>query len=246
MHTACNALYTFLFIHEKRGKKAHQDGTSILPTFENWAIHDCFATYFTYLQAKHGLCNAHLLRELQFQKDNAKLWAAQIHEFLIDLYIRTQKGTIPIENIQLEKEKWQKLCTQAINAEEIILTTCSTRPINQDDSLRDTQNTTKKRGRKPRGKALTLLDRLLKHTDSILAFAEFQAVPFTNNQAERDIRPIKTKLKISGCFRTADGAKRYARIQSFISTCRKNNINVFEQLKLLAFQQISYKAPFGC
>ena len=132
------------------------------------------------------------------------------YEFLIDLYIRTQKGTIPIENIQLEKEKWQKLCAQAINAEEIILATCSNSPINQYDSMLDSKNMPKKRGRKPRGKALTLLDRLLKHTDPILAFAEFQAVPFTNNQAERDIRPIKTKLKISGCFRTSDGAKRYA------------------------------------
>ena len=246
LHTACNALYTFLFVHEKRGKKAHEDGNSILPTFENWAIHDCFATYFIYFLAKHGLCNAHLLRELQFQKDNAKLWATQIHEFLIDLYIRTQKGTIPIENILLEKEKWQKLCTQAINAEEIILATCSASTINQNDALLHTKNMPKKRGRKPRGKALTLLDRLLKHTDAILAFAEFEAVPFTNNQAERDIRPIKTKLKISGCFRTADGANRYARIQSFISTCRKNNANVFEQLKLVAFQQSAYIAPFGC
>ncbi len=139
LHTACNALYTFLFVHEKRGKKADEDDISILPTFENWAIHDCFATYFTYTQAKHGICNAHLLRELQFQKDNAKLWATQIHEFLLDLYKRTKKGTIPIENIQLEKEKWQKLCTQAINAEEIILATCSNTAMSQNDSLLDTQ-----------------------------------------------------------------------------------------------------------
>jgi transposase len=95
------------------------------------------------------------------------------------------------------------------------------------------------------GKALNLLDRLLKHTDSILAFAEFEAVPFTNNQAERDIRPIKTKLKVAGCFRTTDGANRYARIQGFISTCRKNNLNVFQQLKLVAQNTLSYNAPFG-
>ena len=246
LHTACNALYTFLFVHEKRGRKAHEGGTSILPTFENWAIHDCFATYFTYTQAKHGLCNAHLLRELQFQKDDGKLWAIQIHEFLIDLYKRTQKGTIAIENIALEKQEWQKLCTQAITTEEIILATCANTAIDDFGLLLDAQNTPKKRGRKARGKALKLLDRLLKYTDAILAFAALEAVPFTNNQAERDIRPIKTKLKISGCFRTTDGANRYARIQSFIATCRKNRINVFEQLKLVASQQKTYSAPFWC
>ena len=104
----------------------------------------------------------------------------------------------------------------------------------------------KKRGRKPRGKPLKLLDRLLLHTDAILAFAEFEAVPFSNNQAERDIRPIKTKLKVAGCFRTTQGANRYARIQGFISTCRKQKVNVFNELKKLAENPAFYVAPFGC
>lgn len=60
----------------------------------------------------------------------------------------------------------------------------------------------KKRGRKARGKALSLLDRLVEHSDALLAFAEFDAVPSSNNQAERGIRPVKTKQKVAGCFRT--------------------------------------------
>ncbi len=246
LHTACNALFTFLFVHEKRGKKAHNEDNSILPLFKNWAIHDCFATYFTYTEAKHGLCNAHILRELQFQIDSGKLWAVQIHKHLLDLYKRTEKGTVPIENIEVEKANWEKICTQAIATEEILLAALSNSSIENSNNPIDAQNIPKKRGRKARGKALKLLDRLILHKDAILAFAEFEAVPFTNNQAERDIRPIKTKLKISGCFRTSDGANRYARIQGFISTCRKNKLNVFEQLKNLAINQINYIAPFGC
>ena len=103
----------------------------------------------------------------------------------------------------------------------------------------------KKRGRKPRGKALSLLDRLLDEADAVLAFAEFEVVPFTNNQAERDIRPAKTKQKIAGCFRTMKGANTYARIQGFISTCRKHKINVFNELRALCSTNVIYVAPFG-
>jgi transposase len=240
LHTACNTVWTYLFVHEKRGKKAHTDSTSILHLFKNWAIHDCFATYFGFTNCRHALCNPHLLRELTYQKEQGKLWATQIHDFVLDVYKQTQKGTIPIENIQTIKAQWQKICQDAIVLEEILLT--------QRTTLLELTlfEQPKKRGRKPRGKPLKLLDRLLLHTDAILAFAEFEAVPFSNNQAERDIRPIKTKLKVAGCFRTTDGANRYARIQGFISTCRKQKINVFNELKKLAENPVHYVAPFVC
>ena len=96
-----------------------------------------------------------------------------------------------------------------------------------------------------RGKALSLLDRLVKHSDALLAFAEFEAVPFSNNQAERDTRPAKIKQKVAGCFRTAQGANRYARIQGFISTCRKHQVNVFKELRAVCTTSHVYVAPFG-
>lgn len=241
LHTACNTVFTYLFVHEKRGKKAHTDNTSILHKFRNWAIHDCFSTYFGFMNCLHALCNPHLLRELTYQKEQGKLWATQIHDFLLDIYKRTDKGRIPLENINSVKEQWQKLCQNAIVLEELLLAQQSPPP---ELTLFDIQH--KKRGRKPRGKPLKLLDRLLLHTDAILAFAEFEAVPFSNNQAERDIRPIKTKLKVAGCFRTTQGANRYARIQGFISTCRKQKVNVFNELKKLAENPAFYVAPFGC
>jgi hypothetical protein len=89
-----------------------------------------------------------------------------------------------------------------------------------------------KRGRPKATKGRNLLDRLKNHQDALLAFAFFQEVPFSNNQAERDLRPAKTKQKVAGSFRTLDGAKRFARIHAFISTTRKHNHKVFEQLIL--------------
>mgnify|MGYP000856152919 CR=1 FL=1 len=144
-----------------------------------------------------------------------------------------------MKNIADEKEKWLKLCQAAIAVEEQLLAQSLPPPLEiQEDTL-------KKRGRKKRGKALGLLDRLLKHSDAVLAFAEFEVVPFSNNQAERDVRPVKTKQKIAGCFRTTSGAERYARIQGFISTCRKHKLNVFNELRAVCSSYNFYVAPFG-
>jgi transposase len=88
-----------------------------------------------------------------------------------------------------------------------------------------------------------LLRRLKEHEDAVLAFAWVEGVPFTNNQAERDLRPAKVKQKVSGCFRTQQGAKVYARLQAVISTCRKQERNVYAFLRaLFAHQPVSLLA----
>lgn len=87
-----------------------------------------------------------------------------------------------------------------------------------------------KRGKYKRTKGRNLVERLTSKKDAVLAFAFYKNVPFTNNLAERDIRPLKVKQKVSNCFRTVKGAEIYARIQGFISTARKNNRNVFSEL----------------
>jgi transposase len=183
LHTACNTLFTYLFVSTKRGGKAHQQAASILASFKGWAVHDCYSTYFTYTQCRHALCVAHLLRELQAQIEQQKLWATELKVFLLDLYQRSDKGKGTVPQIAIEKQNWLEKCQKAIQMEELLLPKAE---------LPNPQNK-KKRGRKPRGKALSLLDRLVLHADAVLAFAEFECVPFTNNQAERDIRPVKTK-----------------------------------------------------
>jgi hypothetical protein len=87
-----------------------------------------------------------------------------------------------------------------------------------------------RRGRYKRTKARCLVERLISQQHAVLAFAFNKNVPFTNNLAERDIRPAKVKQKISNCFRTETGADIYARIEGFVSTARKNNRNVFSEL----------------
>jgi transposase len=237
IHVACTHLLTYLFVSPRRGKKAHEDNTSILPGFKNWAVHDCYGTYFNFTNSKHALCNAHILRELQAQIENGKHWAIGIHAFLLRLYKDSEKGTKTISNISFEKVKWKELCEQAIQVEELLLA---------KSTLHQKVEKHKKRGRKKRGKVLSLLDRLLKRTDALLAFAEYEVVPFTNNQAERDIRPVKTKQKIAGCFRTFNGVQQYARIQGFISTCRKQGFNVFNELKSVFENTKYYVSPLGC
>ena len=90
--------------------------------------------------------------------------------------------------------------------------------------------TIKKKGRPKKSKGRNLMDRLILYEEYVLNFAITKNVPFTNNLAERDIRPWKTKLKVSGCFRTLDGAKRYARVKGFCSTVKKHGLSVYEQL----------------
>jgi transposase len=236
LHTACSTLFTYLFVSEKRGGKAHQTEASILSRIKNWAVHDCYSTYFKFKNCRHALCNPHILRELQAQVEQGKHWAATLQTFLLELYKKSEKGTKTAPGIAAEKEKWLAMCQEAIQIEELIL---PKKPPPEPGQK-------KKRGRKARGKALSLLDRLVEHSDAVLAFAEFDAVPFSNNQAERDIRPAKTKQKVAGCFRTPQGADHYARIQGFISTCRKHQLNVFKELRAVCSTADFYVAPFGC
>ena len=236
LHTACNTLFTHLFVSQNRGREAHSAAASILSAFKGWAVHDCYRFYFTYLNCRHALCVAHLLRELQAQAEQGKLWAEEIKAFLLDLYRRSEKGTATVPQIAVEKHNWMQMCQNAIQLEELLLPKTNT----HDPAKK------KKRGRKKRGKALSLLDRLVLRSDAVLAFAEFDIVPFTNNQAERDIRPVKTKQKVAGCFRTIEGAETYARIQGFISTCRKHQLNVFNELRAAISTENLCVAPFGC
>lgn len=236
LHTACSPLFTYLFVSEKRGGKAHQTDLSILTRIKNWAVHDCYSTYFKFNNCRHALCNPHILRELQAQVEQGKLWATKLQTFLLELYKKSEKGTKTVANIAAEKEKWLKMCREAIQVEELLL----------PKKIPPESGQKKKRGRNPRGKALSLLDRLVEHSNAVLAFAEFDAVPFSNNQAERDIRPVKTKQKVAGCFRTVEGADRYARIQGFISTCRKHQLNIFKELRAVCSTADLYVAPFGC
>ncbi len=222
LHTASNDLYTHLFVHEKRGEKALRSEASVLKDFTGHAIHDCLAAYFKFTQAQHGLCNAHVVRELQALMEEHSSWAAEMRIFLFALY--AQVRPLPEQAAETARHQYRQILSQAEQEEP------------------PPQSKTGK-GRPKNTPGRNLLRRLKEHENAVLAFALVEDVPFTNNQAERDLRPAKVKQKVSGCFRTEGGAKVYARLQAVISTCRKQERNVFAVLhSLFALQPVTLLA----
>jgi transposase len=211
MHTTSTPLFTYFFAHGKRGIEAINSEKGILSGFTNWLVHDCWSSYFGLDKAKHALCGAHILRELQGIIDNNDSpHAAKMQDFLRQLY-----KTDFSERLNKQQHiiaQYEKICADWETGEPP--------PLKIDG----------KRGKTKKTKARNLLERLTTHKEKVLAFAFNEHVPFTNNLAERDLRPIKLKQKISNCFRSFDGAEIYARIESFISTCRKNDKNIFNEI----------------
>jgi len=216
LHTACNNLYTYLFVHAKRGKEALLDKESLLPDFKNWAVHDCWSSYFNFTQCLHAICGAHILRELTALQEKDIKWAVLFKTYLLALYHLSDKGkkVVSVEQKQMALLLFEEIWKFA------------------DQEEPPPKKSASGRGRPKATKGRNLLIRLKKHQTALLAFAFIEIVPFTNNQAERDLRPAKSKQKVAGCFRTLTGAKIYARIFGFISTARKQQLSVFNELKL--------------
>lgn len=210
LHVACTNLLTYLFIHPKRGKEALQSAQSVFMDCINWTVHDCWASYFVAGKGRHSLCGAHLLRELQNLVEGGSTWAALMQTYLLDLYKLTRQGPLADHQQAHWLNRYEEICQQGLLAEPPPLP----RP----------------RGRPKQSKGRNLLNRLVDHQGAVLAFGFEVGVPFTNNQAERDLRPAKVKQKVSNCFRTEVGAAHYARIAGFVSTMRKNKQDVLAQL----------------
>ena len=213
-HTASTATWTYLFCHPKRGCGALQSEASVLADFRNWAIHDSYASYFTFTACQHGLCGAHLVRELTACQEGGSHWAIRMKDLLLTLHQKVKQGL----DLRPERPQWEALFQQ-IAAE-----------ADAEEPPPAAADGPKKRGKKAQSKGRNLLNRLLRHQASVLAFAFTPGVPFTNNQAERDIRCVKIKQKVAMSFRTFEGANVYARIQGFVSSVRKNGLNVLQQL----------------
>ena len=213
LHVASTEFLTFYGIHEKRGTEA-MDSFGILPRFNGYLIHDFWQPYLKY-ECSHGLCNAHHLRELTFlfeQQD--QLWAEKMFDFLLEArkFAKEQNG-------QLTREQ-KEPCVQRFRT--IIAEGWEANPLPPPVQ--------KKRGRRKKTKSQNLLERLCDYESSVLAFLHEKDVPFSNNLAEQDIRMIKIRLKISGCFRTLQGARQFARIRSYISTARKQAWNILHAI----------------
>lgn len=211
LHTATTLLYTYLFVHEKRGSGAIQSNKSVLRDYIGWLVHDCWGSYFNLQNLKHAICGAHILRELEGLIETRETrWAKVFKSFLLSVSMMPFEERVKRRNYI--ESRYDRICSIGEKAESP--------PV----------KTTGRKGRYKRTKGRNLVERLIRERGAILAFAFNKEVPFTNNLAERDIRPAKVKQKISNCFRTFKGAEIYARIEGFVSTARKNKRCVFSEL----------------
>jgi transposase len=223
LHSASTALASLFEIHPKRGSEA-MDQIGILPKRTGWCIHDFWRAYLKYTQAKHGLCGAHLLRELIFLVENySQAWANAMLQLLLEIKqaveaAQTQEQTVlSTEQIAGFLKRYNQIVAEGLMANPL--------PERTEEQAR-------KRGRIKQSLAKNLLDRLKDHSDKVLGFMCDFKVPFDNNQAERDIRMLKVQQKVSGGFRSDDGSKTFCQVRSYISTSRKNGQPILNALYL--------------
>jgi transposase len=221
LHVASTPELTYYEVHEKRGRDGMEQ-IDILPEFHGTAVHDHWRSYFTYTQCAPGLCNAHHLRELNVVTEQYQQpWAEEMGELL-----RAIKKDVKQTRVSSDHLEAQQLSTYAARYDAILEEGFRANPPPPED-----EEQPKKRGRRKQSPPKNLLDRLQQYKTEVLRVMYDFRVPFDNNQGERDIRMTKVKQKVSGTFRTKAGAEQFCRVRGYISTARKQGVNVLEALK---------------
>jgi len=217
MHVLSNKKMTFFGHHIKRGKEAI-DSFGIIPKYNGTLIHDRFSSYFSY-NCKHSLCNAHILRELKYVEQAFEAsWSKKLTNLLVKSHsIKKKNGFCTPKYYEKILEEYQKLIKPIIEG------------YNKVYKKTDEEK---------------LAFGLQKHKELFLKFSKEENIPFDNNLAERDLRMIKVKLKISGLFKSITHAQYFARIRGYISTVKKNNENVLDCL-VLDFQEKPFLPSLG-
>jgi len=216
VHVASTSRLTHYGTDARRGKAAI-DELNILPQYRGTCVHDGWLSYTFYPKCKHALCGAHLRRELVYFEElsaETRAWATPLKELLLEMKreverVRAEGGKrLAVDKLAALTASYDQLIGEGLKAPP---------PL---DVLEQVQ----RQGR-------NLLLRLGRRKEEVLRFVTDFSVPFDNNQAERDLRMIKLQQKTSGCLRTEDGARRFCRIRSYISTTRKQGRGVLGALE---------------
>ena len=208
VHVACTGLLTLLFAHPKRGKDAI-DAAGVLPGFRGTAVHDGWAPYRSYKQAAHASCNAHHLRDLQAAAEAGHGWAAGLADVLryawrhVSAAKADGRDALPADALASVQARYDGHVAQGL------------------DATAD----------RPKSDPARLARRLRDTREDTLRFTTDFALPFDNNQGERDIRMTKLQQKISGCWRTLTGAQSWCTLRSYAATAHKHGTNPLTALR---------------
>lgn len=211
LHVVSTAKWTLYSLHDKRGFEG-MSASGILPGFEGWVVHDGLEWYQQFSDCRHALCNAHHLRELRFIVEQyQQTWAEDLFTLLLDMKQQVEQGPVSPEAQQQAEAEYTRLLQLGWDSNPEVLPSG-------------------KRGRPKRSPPQNLLRRLSDYRHQVLAFWQHPGVPFDNNQAERDLRMIKVRQKISGTFRSLQAAHLFCHLRSWLSTLHKQGIGIFDAL----------------
>lgn len=202
------------------------DEINVLPDFRGTCVHDGWLSYTSYQKCEHALCGAHLLRELTYfaeLDEQCKVWSQPLRQLLLEIKREVDEvrksggGHLKDERLVVLTKSYEQLVKDGLAA--------NPPPVDADPVARQARN---------------LVLRLERRRAEVLRFMRDFAVPFDNNQAERDLRMIKLRQKISGGFRTGEGARQFCRVRSYLSTMRKQGRGA-----LLALERACAGRPFS-
>lgn len=220
VHCSCTDLYTLLTMSMKRGTDGMIEN-GVLPGFKGTAVHDFWSPYWKFDGISHGTCGAHLLRELTGirEMEPGHRWPSMMMGHL--LFMKAAKEQALEEGrTALEPESVRWLEDEYGRILDVADRECPPPP----------EPHVRRRGRRKLGRERSLIERFRRFEEDICRFMHDFRVPFENNQAERDVRNVKTKVKVAGCFRSEKGMRSYLDITSYLSTARKHGIDPFKAL----------------
>ncbi|MGB7922641.1 MAG: IS66 family transposase [Pyrinomonadaceae bacterium] len=220
VHVACTDRLTHYSSHPRRGTRA-MDEIGVISRFSGTLLHDCWSAYWQYSRARHAVCNGHILRELTFfieEDGRQRGWAEAMKGLLLEIKeeverVRlTRHKRMDQEQIAAYESRYAAIIRQGLEANPQPPEPCAEMASSRAG---------KSRARLKRAPSLNLVLRLARHQTEVLRFMHDERVPFTNNQAERDLRMIRLQQKIGGCFRAPDGSRAFCRVRSYLSTMKK-------------------------